>query len=177
MINFNADEIFEIAEQIERNGARFYRAAAESADGDAEQFLLKLAAMEDDHEKTFAEMRSALAASEKKTVTFDPQDEGAQYLQAMADGRVFRGDPCELLAGGKSMDEVIEIAISLEKDSIIFYQCMKPLVPAELGRDRLHDIINQEIGHILLLTKAREGYTPTAEPASRQEKRCDETGL
>ena len=28
--DFNADEIFEIAEQIERNGAKFYRTAAES---------------------------------------------------------------------------------------------------------------------------------------------------
>ena len=28
--NFNADEIFEIAEQIERNGANFYRTAAEN---------------------------------------------------------------------------------------------------------------------------------------------------
>jgi len=28
-IPFNADEVFEMAEQIERNGARFYRAAAE----------------------------------------------------------------------------------------------------------------------------------------------------
>jgi rubrerythrin len=27
-MNFNIDEVFEIAEQIERNGARFYRKAA-----------------------------------------------------------------------------------------------------------------------------------------------------
>ncbi len=30
---FNADEIFEIAEQIERNGAAFYRRAAEGRAG------------------------------------------------------------------------------------------------------------------------------------------------
>ena len=28
-IDFNADEVFEIAEQIERNGAKFYRNVAE----------------------------------------------------------------------------------------------------------------------------------------------------
>lgn len=28
-IDFNADEVFKIAEQIERNGAKFYRSAAE----------------------------------------------------------------------------------------------------------------------------------------------------
>ena len=30
-ITFNANEIFEMAEEMERNGARFYRKAAENA--------------------------------------------------------------------------------------------------------------------------------------------------
>ena len=33
MITFNPDEIFEMAEQIERNGAKFYRKAAERTAG------------------------------------------------------------------------------------------------------------------------------------------------
>jgi len=153
MMNFNADEIFEMAEEIERNGGRFYRQAADCADDDAKPLLLDLAAMEDDHEKTFASMRAELASGEKKTVTFDPEDQAGQYLQAMADGKVFSGDPCDLLTGGRSIVEVLDIAIGLEKDSIIFYQCMKPFVPETLGKDKLNDIINQEIGHILLLTE------------------------
>lgn len=153
MINFNADEVFEMAEQIERNGGRFYRAAAESAGDDMKPLLLKLAEMEDEHQKTFAEMRAELAANETNVLTFDPDDEAMQYIQAMVEGKVFRGDPCELLSTDKTTAEVLDIAISLEKDSIIFYQCMKPFVPAEFGRDRLNDIINQEIGHILILTK------------------------
>jgi len=49
--DFNADEIFEMAEQIERNGASFYRKSAESIDDPAEKkLLLDLAAMEDEHE-------------------------------------------------------------------------------------------------------------------------------
>ena len=157
MIDFNADEIFEMAEQIERNGGRFYRAAAESADPDARQFLLDLAVMEDEHEKTFAEMRAELNATDKTSFTFDPDDEGAQYLQAMVQGKIFSGDPCDLLAGGKTPVEVLSIAVDLEKDSIIFYECMKPYVPAERGKDRLGDIVRQEIGHILMLTgKLRE---------------------
>ena len=155
MINFNADEIFEMAEQIERNGGRFYRTAAESADDQTTELLLELAAMEDEHVKTFASMRRDLAAAEKKSFTFDPDDEAGRYLQAMADGEVFRGDPCELLVAGQSAADVLDLAIRIEKDSIIFYQCMKPCVPAGLGADRLKDIIDQEIGHILLLTKKR----------------------
>jgi len=156
MINFNANEIFEMAEQIERNGGRFYRAAAESADAGIKPILVKLAEMEDDHRKTFARMRTELAAAETKALTFDPDDEAMQYIQAMVDGKVFRGDPCELLSPDKTTTDVLDIAISLEKDSIIFYQCMKPFVPAEFGKERLNDIIRQEIGHILILTKHRQ---------------------
>ena len=65
-ITFNAFEIFEIAEQIERNGAKFYRRAAEYiGDKKTKQTLLELADMEDDHEKTFIEMRKQLQAAKR----------------------------------------------------------------------------------------------------------------
>ena len=42
-ITFNADEIFEMAEQIERNGATFYReAAGNTLDADVKEMLLSL---------------------------------------------------------------------------------------------------------------------------------------
>ena len=54
-IFFNPDEILEMAEQIERNGARFYRQAAQGAqDAGVRELLQKLATMEDGHEKLFA---------------------------------------------------------------------------------------------------------------------------
>jgi len=61
--DFSADDVFEMAEQLEKNGAKFYRQAAADVSGDEAKTLLKeLAAMEDDHEKTFAAMRAELAA-------------------------------------------------------------------------------------------------------------------
>ncbi len=46
-ITFNAFEIFEMAEQIERNGVKFYRKAAEIfTDRDISQTLLEFADME-----------------------------------------------------------------------------------------------------------------------------------
>jgi rubrerythrin len=59
--DFNADEVFEMAEQLERNGAKFYRDAAEGdVDQSNKQMLLDLSAMEEDHEKTFQSMRAEL---------------------------------------------------------------------------------------------------------------------
>lgn len=152
MITFNADEIFEMAVQIEHNGAAFYRKAASFLPA-ARTILDKLAAMEDDHERTFAAMRSALTDLERTPLTADPDNQAALYLKAMADARVFAGDPKSELSGKESLRDVLLAAISKEKDSIVFYQSMKDVVPRSAGTARIDDIIRQEIGHILQLTK------------------------
>lgn len=149
MITFDVDEIYEIAEQIERNGAKFYRKAAESARGDSRELLLRLAAMEDDHEKTFAAMRSELKGFEKTSFTADPDNEAALYLQAMAEGKVFDSDPASSLSGDEPITHILTTAVSLEKDSVIFYESMKEMVPAAAGVEKIDAIIRQEIGHIV----------------------------
>ena len=88
--DFNADDIFEMAEQMERNGGKFYRTAADSTqDSGNKEFLLELAAMEDAHEETFKAMRAELSGQEKASTVFDPAGEAALYLRALADTRVF----------------------------------------------------------------------------------------
>ncbi|WP_319523370.1 ferritin family protein [uncultured Desulfosarcina sp.] len=147
---FNADDVFEMAEQIEKNGALFYRQAANDvADPDAKRFLLDLAAMEDDHEKTFAAMRKKLSETEKTATVFDPEGEAAQYLKALADTRVF----FEKEIDTTSMQAILKAAILAEKDSIVFYLGMKDLVPGELGQSHLDNIIKEEMSHINLLSR------------------------
>ena len=46
------------------------------------------------------------------------------------------------------MEEVLETAIGLEKESVVFYTGMKELVPERLGKDKIDPIIKEEIGHI-----------------------------
>ena len=155
-IRYNADEVFEMAEQIERNGGKFYRRAAELAsDASTSTMLLELAGMEDDHLKTFAGMRKDLSAEERKPMVFDPDDELSLYLRAMADQHVFdvKGDPSARLSAGQAADDVLRIAIGLEKDSIVFYLGLKELVPARFGKERLDGIIQEEFGHISTLSE------------------------
>ena len=148
--DFNADDIFEMAEQMERNGAEFYRAAAQAvSDADAKKFLLELAAMEDEHEKTFAGMRASLTDGEKASTVFDPDGESVHYLRALADTRVFFQKEMD----ASSMETILKDAITAEKDSIVFYLGMRDAVPEKMGRDRLDDIIKEEMGHIRLLSK------------------------
>jgi rubrerythrin len=150
-IRYNADEVFEMAEQIERNGGKFYRRAAElAAEASTGEMLLELAGMEDDHLSTFEEMRKGLSATEQKPMVFDPDDELNLYLRAMADQHVFdvSADPSALLSAGQATNEVLRIAIGLEKDSIVFYLGLKELVPERFGKERLDGIIQEEFGHI-----------------------------
>lgn len=150
MYDFNADEIFEMAEQLERNGSKFYRDAAETAALPEEKdLLLQLAEMEDEHEKTFQAMRAELSEQEKTATAFDPNGEAALYLRALADTRVFFEKQVDVT----SMTEILKAAIEAEKDSIVFYLGMREAVPHTLGKNRLDGIIKEEMGHIRMLSK------------------------
>jgi rubrerythrin len=148
--DFNADEVFEMAEQMERNGAKFYRNAAEnSADLSNKELLIGLAKMEEAHEKIFESMRAELTAAEKASTVFDPSGEASLYLRALADSRVFFEKPIDVT----SIMEILKSAIEAEKDSIVFYLGMKEAVSQKLGKDRIENIIKEEMGHIRLLSK------------------------
>ncbi|MBN1257136.1 MAG: ferritin family protein [Planctomycetes bacterium] len=153
-IRFNADEILKIAEQIERNGAKYYRKAAEIVSDEQEKNLLEsLATMEDGHEKLFAQMRTELTKKESKPLNFDPDNEIALYLQAFADGYVFpvNKDPLEFLSVERSMAEIVTQAIGMEKDSVTFYVGIKEMVPEKLGAGKVQNIIREEMRHITML--------------------------
>jgi rubrerythrin len=148
-LDFNADEVFEMAEQIERNGAKYYREAAETVTNEEDKkFLVELAEMEDDHEMTFADLRKNLSSNEKEAVTFDPEDEAAQYLKALAATRIFYNKSLDL----SSMDTILMGAITAEKDSIAFYLGMKEMVSGSRGKGRINDIIKEEMSHVKLLS-------------------------
>ena len=146
--DFNADEIFEMAEQMERNGARFYRDAAERMEeGRNRELLARLADMEVEHEKTFAEMRNGLTDQDKQGTVFDPAGETVQYLKALVDTRVFFKKEIDT----NSMRDILKEALLAEKDAIVFYLGMKDLVPENRGKKQLDYIIKEEMEHIKLI--------------------------
>jgi rubrerythrin len=154
---FNADEVFEMAEQIERNGAKFYRTAAKKFP-QVNQLLLELAAMEEKHEKTFAAMRTELSGTEAAPLIFDPDDQAQLYLQAMADEHIFnlKSDPAKQLGNLNTPDEVIKMAMGLERDSIAFYTGLKESVSRKAGKDKIDAIIKEEMNHIAILSQKME---------------------
>jgi rubrerythrin len=152
-ISFNVDEIFEMAEQIEKNGTFFYREAArKTGDKATQKTFMDLAVMEDGHLKIFQEMRKQLDASDKEPTTFDPDNEAVLYLQAMASSHGIEGkkDRLTKLSGNETTREIFEIAVNAEKNSIVFYTALKELVSAA-GREQVETIISEELGHLAVL--------------------------
>jgi rubrerythrin len=155
-ITFNADEIFEMAVNIERDAAEFYRRAAKNtADKKTEQLFLDLARMENKHMATFQEMRKELGAGEKEEMVFDPDNEAAMYLQTMAKGHGWEGKKSltENLTGKEKIEDIFKIALKAEHNSVAFYTGLKELVPPRAGRDKVEAIIKEELGHIAVLNE------------------------
>jgi rubrerythrin len=157
--NLNADMVLEMAEEIEKNGAKFYRNAARRlTTASAKQTLLDLAAMEAEHEKKFAQMRKELGEGEKQTGVsrLDPDIE--RYLKALAGSRVFskKEKPdvkvTEAHTEAQIIKDIYRSAIRAEKDSIVFYVGLRELVPASFGKSWVDEIIQEEMRHITTLS-------------------------
>ncbi|GBC59558.1 hypothetical protein DENIS_0497 [Desulfonema ishimotonii] len=145
---FDADEIFEMAEQIERNGIEFYTAAAKQTDDPAAKKLLAdLAAMEADHRQTFATLRAELAGAVQVADFFDPDQNAVRYLRSLADSHIFVKREVDL----SSLQAVLKSAISAEKDAIAFYVGMKEAMTDAAGKKKIGHIIREEMGHVVLL--------------------------
>lgn len=153
-IMFNAEEIFDLAIQIEKNGVQFYKTVSDFTDNPKiKETLLSLADMELDHEKTFKGLKKELINTGTEQTVFDPYNELALYLKAFADGHVFDlTDPSQSLTGKESEATILKTAIGLEKDSIVLYLGMKELVPEDFGKEKIDKIITEEMSHIQLLS-------------------------
>lgn len=153
--DYNAQEVFEMAIRIEENGAAFYRRAASlQKNPEDQQFLERIAQMEDRHKASFESMKKEISDLEKTQTVFDPEEELTQYLAAMADAHGGEGNPdiAELFTGKETIAEVITTAIDLEKQSILFYIGMTDMVPAKYGKDKIKTIIEEEKQHVAQLT-------------------------
>jgi len=158
-ITFNAFEAFEIAEKIERHGAKYYRKAAELFDAPhIRNMFLKLANWETKHEEVFMNMRRQLQEQNPELRMFRPEDRMLPEAQAMAGLAVFgiESDPSIELTGEESVEDILKKAIKKEKDSIVFYNGLKGFVPAIAGKEKIDDIIREEMRHIRILSQSLE---------------------
>lgn len=147
-LNFTADEVFEMAEHLERNGAEFYNDAAESVEkGKLQDLFYTLSEWEIKHEKMFSGLRKDLSSKEQSLITFDPESESTRYLKSLVEGMV----SFEHTLDADSPEDILKAAIESEKDAVSFYVAMRNAVPEALGKSKIDQIIKEEAAHAKLL--------------------------
>ena len=150
---FNVDEIFTIAVDIEKNGEKFYRRAAElTKDQDGKKLLTELADWENGHIKIFSDLHGRLKDA---NLTWDPYGEVGLYLQAVANKQVFTAEQdVEGFADShSSLREILEFALMREKDAVVFYTSIDMVLSKDVTGGKVDAIIKEEISHIRMITE------------------------
>lgn len=158
MPTFNIDEVFEMACQIERIGSAFYARAAEVSHEVRQQRVLRgLSDWEREHEKLFRGMLERVP-EDRRVEMYDPTDEALLYMRAMVEGKVFDAgaDPSQRLSGRESYNQILDIAIGMEKNSIAFYLGIQQLIRSEADRREIAAILREEMRHVTILAGEKE---------------------
>ena len=144
---FQAHEVLKTAVTIEKNGYRFYRELANQVSQLSVKETFEYLANE---EKWHIDAFSALLErTPDHQVNESFAGEQEEYLAVLAGSHVFN-DNEEFLAiikNAKTDIEVIALAETFEKDSILFYLEMLELLPEE-EQAGVHKLIKQEKGHL-----------------------------
>ena len=156
---FSAKEIIELAIKIEKNGEAVYRNAIEKVSNPELVPLLEWMADEEvKHANWFAELRHNLETKNENPFV---EEMGHELFNEMLGDKNFSLKDVDF-AAIEEIDDLIETFIEFEKDSIIFYEVLKPFVEDPVVREYLNKIIDEEKHHIELLkeiTDRKEVFT------------------
>ena len=150
---YSGAEIYEIAMELEETGRVFYEALAEnSEDRDLGDLCRNLAMQETDHHRKFKKMSEALVQRPaSRPLTWDE----LHFAQILIEERVL-SDPDRARDAAVSGDvaEILETAIRLEKDSVLFYSELLKEVD-EKDAPAVQEIIEEEKRHVRFLVEAK----------------------
>jgi rubrerythrin len=155
-ITFNADEVFEMGMDIEKNGEAYYRKAAELAkDPEVKKAFEFLMEQEINHYRIFKELRDSLPPKSSIPTVGDPEGQEGLYLEALIKSRLF-GNEREAEETAAAEDDEIEAlkgALTFEKDTILFFQAMKGMTRKDLGQDKIDMLIEEERRHVVKISE------------------------
>ena len=140
-------EFLELAIEIEKDGRSFYESMARIIKGKEVQDTFKqLAIREREHENIFREMLNRIGGYRP------PQayaGEHYQYIRDLAYSSIFTGEKVRAILASKVITDIgtIEIGISFEKDSILFYSEIRGMVPRH-DQEIIDMITSEEKKHL-----------------------------
>jgi len=148
---FAGSEIVEIGIQIEKNGRDFYNTLVEQSKNQKAKDIFKYLA--DEEEKHITAFRKILDSVHKYEPAESYPEEYFAYMNALAREHVFtqKNKGNEMAKNIKSDKEAIESGIEFEKNSIVFYEGMKKVVPKH-DIKLIEELIAQEQDHLKKLS-------------------------
>ncbi|KAF1082625.1 MAG: hypothetical protein GQF41_1346 [Candidatus Rifleibacterium amylolyticum] len=157
-MKINADELMELAIQIEKNGKEYFSAMAERSENPkVKQIFNFLVREEQSHLEIFMKVRERLAEKQGEEIQVADEyntPEMSAYIQAMSDGRVFPNlqSHSELASEIRDDKQAIYHAIGFEKDTVLFFSDILGILgPNDENRSLIEELIRQEKIHIAKL--------------------------
>lgn len=152
---YSGAEVFQMAMELEESGRVFYETLAEATENrDLADLCRNLAAQETEHYETFKKLGAELVQRPvSRPLTWDE----LHFAQILIEERVLPdADAARDAAGGADVLEVLETAIRLEKDSVLFYTELRGEVD-EKEAPAIQAIIDEEKRHVRALVEAKKG--------------------
>ena len=142
---FSANEILDMAIQLEKNGEAIYRDTATMISDEELVSLLKWMADEEvKHADWFAEQKQKSDSFEDSSIE---QEMGTHILNSLLSQQNFSLGDIDF-STVTEVDRLIELFIEFEKDTILFYEMLEPFVKNAPARTRLKEIISEEHKHV-----------------------------
>jgi rubrerythrin len=154
MEQYSLNEVVELAVQIERNGYAFYNGALKRNDLEKREvdLITELRDQEMHHEKIFLHLRDdqdvmLLGMSQDWELV-------GYYMKSIVDSRLFNSPDAaiKLAADAGTFHDILKYAISFEKETLLFFYSIYDNITNDKSRVIIHQIINEEISHVVRLT-------------------------
>ncbi|MEI8176213.1 MAG: ferritin family protein [Candidatus Omnitrophota bacterium] len=155
---FLGSEIVELGIQIEQNGRDFYDMLARETRVEKAAALFKhLKGEEEKHIGVFGAILARLAGYEPAEAY---PGEYTSYMKALAASCIFtqKGRGAEAARRVQNELEALDLGIGFEKDSIIFYEGMKKVVPPHEVK-AVEELVRQEENHLRQLSELKEALS------------------
>ena len=142
---FSAKEIIDLAIKLEKNGEAVYRDAIGNVLNPGLVPLLEWMADEEvKHANWFADLKHNLETHNENPFA---EEMSRELFNEMLGEKNFSLKDVDFSAI-EDIGDLIEVFIEFEKDSIIFYEVLKPFVEDPAARDYLEKIVEEEKRHI-----------------------------
>ncbi|MDY6836374.1 MAG: ferritin family protein [Thermodesulfobacteriota bacterium] len=148
---FTIRDIIDLAIQIEENGERVYRKAAQKVSATSiAALLLQLADDEVKHAKWFSDMKEKVTRSVDDS---EVEERGKRVLQGILGDQSFSLKDADF-ASIEEVEGLLRVAIEFEEDTVLFYEMIRSFVDDKETLDHLDTIIEEENHHVSLLKRS-----------------------